>query len=70
MGKNIINIDTKPLSDVINNLIDKLASAVGWIVQPHGHKKDLEDAMEMLKRKLEDDNTLSMNVQLTKKVKC
>lgn len=64
MGKNIINIDTKPLSDVINNLIDKLASAVGWIVQPHGHKKDLEDAMEMLKRKLEDDNTLSMEVKV------
>ena len=33
-----INIDTQPLADVANNLIDKIADVVGWIAKPSDKK--------------------------------
>ena len=38
MSKNIslVDIDTKPIADVINNLINKIAYATGYIVKPKG----------------------------------
>lgn len=39
IDNSLIDIDLHPVSDVVNNLVDKLANAIGWVAIPKGNNK-------------------------------
>lgn len=60
----LINLDGA--SDVIIKFLDMIQNAVGWIVTPHGARKDFNEALMVYKKSIEDDETLD---EITKAAK-
>lgn len=53
--KTIKNIDIKPIADVANNFINKLAEAVGWLATPKGKKAVRIEAETFLIEKIKSN---------------
>lgn len=62
MGDNIqsglLNINLESAADIVNNMIDKFANAVGWVVTPKGARKDMEVAIETYIEEIQRDSSL------------
>lgn len=54
----IVNFDFQPVADVANNLLDKIGTAVGWVIQPKGNRENLKEAELFLKNKIMDDENI------------
>ena len=62
----IVNIDLASVASIINNVIDKFAKAVGWMVTPRGSRKELEKAVEIYIQEIENDKSLPPLVKAAK----
>lgn len=60
----LINLDGA--SDVVIKFLDMIQDAVGWMITPHGERKDFEEALVVYKKTIEDDETLNGIVKATK----
>lgn len=56
--KNLSLINLDGASDVVIRLLDMIQDAVGWVVTPHGSRKDNEEALVVYKKSIEGDETL------------
>jgi len=54
----LVNIDWKPIADVANNLIDKLANGIGWIATPKGQKAQQIEAQLYLIEQIKNDENM------------
>lgn len=52
----LINLDAA--SDIIIKFLDMIQDAVGWMVTPHGKRKDFEEALIMYKKSIEEDEKI------------
>lgn len=48
----------QPAADVVNNLINKISDAIGYIVEPRGKRKDKEEAVAFLTEKIRNDSEM------------
>jgi hypothetical protein len=55
----IVKIDTKPLADVANKLIDKVSQGIGWVCTPKGVWKDHVEAKEAFIEGINNNQKLS-----------
>lgn len=60
----LINLDGA--SDVVIKLLDMLQDAVGWVVAPHGARKDFDEAVEIYKKSIEEDKNLDGRLKAAK----
>lgn len=60
----LINLDGA--SDVVIKLLDMIQDAVGWMVTPHGEKKDFNEALEIYKKSIEADEKLDGKIKAAK----
>ena len=60
----LINLDGA--SDVVIKLLDMIQDAVGWMVAPHGGRKDFNEALEMYKKSIEADEKLDGKMKAAK----
>lgn len=60
----LINLDGA--SDVVIKLLDMIQDAVGWVVTPHGERKDFNEALEIYKKSIEDDEKLDGKMKAAK----
>lgn len=60
----LINLDGA--SDVVIKLLDMLQDAVGWVVAPHGERKDFNEAVEIYKKSIEEDDKLDGRLKAAK----
>lgn len=60
----LINLDGA--SDVVIKLLDMLQDAVGWMVAPHGGRKDFNEALEIYKKSIEEDEKLDGKTKAAK----
>lgn len=62
----LVNVDSQPVADVINNIINKFSQAVGWMVTPHGSRKDMEVAVKTYIDEIQKDSSLPSIVKAAK----
>ncbi len=62
----LMKIDFQPAADVLNNIIDKVSTAVGWLAVPRGVRKDRETAVESYIESLKNDSSLPPLVKAQK----
>ncbi len=55
----IINLDGEGTSNVVIKLLDMIEHAVGWVMMPKGSKHDFEEGLEIYKKSIIEDKTLT-----------
>lgn len=59
MDKNVlVNLDLQPVADIANNIMNKIADAVGWIATPKGSVKNRIESEQYLIEKIESDENI------------
>lgn len=54
----VLNINLQPIADVTNNLIEKLASGIGWLATPRGKKAQQIEALNYLIEHIKSDESM------------
>lgn len=62
----LVDVNLQPVADVVNNIINKFAQAVGWVATPRGSRKDMEIAIENYIKEIQKDNSLPPIVKAAK----
>lgn len=60
----LINLDGA--SEVVIKFLDMIQDAIGWMVAPHGERKDFNEALEIYKKSIEEDEKLDGKLKAAK----
>lgn len=60
----LINLDGA--SEVVIKFLDMIQDAIGWMVAPHGERKDFNEALEIYKKSIEEDEKLDGKIKAAK----
>lgn len=62
----LISVDLKPMADVTNNIINKFSQAIGWAMVPRKSKKEMEIAVEIYIKEIQEDDSLPPIIRAAK----